>query len=102
MRRRRSAAITAWAVVGLVGGWLPHPIAVRLTGSGPLVTWAQPLALVLVAAILALRRTSPGARSTRHERLLEPQQAVNRLVLALACALVGALLAGGLRRVRRH
>ncbi len=30
----------------------------------------------------------------RHERL-EPHQAVNRLVLARACALVGALVAGG-------
>ena len=29
-----------------------------------------------------------------HERL-EPHQAVNRLVLARACALVGALVAGG-------
>jgi hypothetical protein len=30
----------------------------------------------------------------RHERLL-PHQAVNRLVLARACAFVGALVAGG-------
>ena len=95
LRPTSFAAITAWAVVGLVGGWLLHPIAVRLTGSGPLVTWAQPLALVLVAAILgATAYLTWRTVHVRHERL-EPQQAVNRLVLARACALVGALLAGG-------
>ena len=30
-----------------------------------------------------------------HHQRLEPHQAVNRLVLARACALVGALVAGG-------
>ena len=95
LRPTSVAAITAWAVAGLVGGWLLHGVSVRLTGSAPLVTWAQPLALVLVAAILGA--TAYGTWRTvqvQHERL-DPHQAVNRLVLARACALVGALLAGG-------
>jgi hypothetical protein len=39
-------------VIGLVGGWLLHPAAERVRDPPPIVTWAQPLALVLVAAIL--------------------------------------------------
>ena len=53
------------------------------------------LALVLVAAILgATAYVTWRAVHVHHERL-EPHQAVNRLVLARACALVGALVAGG-------
>nr|WP_207619910.1 DUF3180 domain-containing protein [Nocardioides sp. IC4_145] len=86
--------MTAWAVVGLVGGWLVHPVADRW-GTPPLVTWAQPLALLLVVAILgATAWITYRQVHVRRERL-DPQQAVNRLVLARACAYVGALAAGG-------
>ena len=89
------AVLVAWAVAGLVGGWLLHPVGDRLLGTAPIVTWAQPLALFLVAAILgATAWVTWRAVHVRQERL-EPQQAVNRLVLARACALVGALAAGG-------
>lgn len=95
LRPTSLATLCVWAVVGLVGGWLLHGASVRLTGSAPLVTWAQPLALVLVAAILgATAYVTWRTVQVRHERL-DPHQAVNRLVLARACALVGALLAGG-------
>lgn len=83
------------AVVGLAGGWLLHPLGERLWGSAPLVGWLQVGVLWFVAAFLGF-----AARSTRRDlratpRRLESHQAVNRLVLARACALVGALLAGG-------
>jgi hypothetical protein len=83
------------AVLGLVGGWLLHPVAERLTGSAPVVAWLQGLVLFFVAAVLggvtwATRRTLDG-RAPR----LEPRQEVNRLVLARACAVAGALVAGG-------
>jgi hypothetical protein len=59
------------------------------------VTWAQPLALVLVAAILgATAYLTWRVVHVQHHRL-EPHRAVNRLVLARSCALVGALVAGG-------
>lgn len=95
LRPTSLATLTAWAVVGLVGGWLLHPLAVRMTGSAPLVNWAQPLALVLVAAILGATAYLTWRTVHVHRERLEPQQAVNRLVLARACALVGALIAGG-------
>jgi hypothetical protein len=95
LRPTSAAALTAWAVVGLVGGWLLHPMMERWRGTAPLVTWAQPLSLVLGAAILG--GTAWATWRTLHVRRerLEPHQAVNRLVLARASALVGALVAGG-------
>lgn len=87
--------LTGWAVVGLVAGWLLHPLAERVWGTAPIVTWAQPLALFLVAGILgATAWVTWRAVHVRRERL-DPQQAVNRLVLARACAFVGALVGGG-------
>ncbi|GAA1954313.1 hypothetical protein GCM10009798_11880 [Nocardioides panacihumi] len=88
-------SITVWAVVGLVFGWVLHPLAEQIHGTAPVVTWVQPLTLLLVAAILgwtawATYRTV----HVRRERLLA-NQAVNRLVLARACALAGAVVAGG-------
>lgn len=89
------AALTAFAVVGLLAGWLLRPLAERWNGTAPVVTWGQPLALFLVAAILGVTaRATWRSVHVRHERLA-PHQAVNRLVLARACALVGALVAGG-------
>ena len=95
LRPTSAATLTVWAVVGLVGGYLLHPLAIRARGTAPIVTWAQPLALVLVAAILgATAYLTWRTVHVQHQRL-EPHQAVNRLVLARACALVGALVAGG-------
>ena len=86
--------LTVWAVIGLVGGWVFHRVAEAAWGIAPVVTWAQPLGLFLVAAILggtawATHRTL----RVRHERL-EPHRAVNRFVIARACSYVGALAAG--------
>lgn len=86
--------LAVWAIVGLVGGWLLHPLSDR-AGTAPVVSWAQPLALLLVALILG--HTAYSTHRTRSHRpdLLAPHQAVNRLVLARACAFVGALVLGG-------
>ena len=85
-----------WAVVGLVGGWLLHPSpsgsAARRPGASPgrsrsRCSWS--------------RRSSgpppgrPGATVHVHRRAARAAPAVNRLVLARACAYVGALVAGG-------
>jgi hypothetical protein len=87
--------VTAWAVAGLVLGWLWHPVAERLTGTAPVVSWAQPAALWLVAVAIGITWWQTyRAVQVQHERL-EPHRAVNRLVLARAGALVGALVAGG-------
>lgn len=87
--------LAGWAIAGLVLGWLLHPAAERLGRTAPVVSWAQPLALLLVAAILAYTAWSTRRLLRLRPDLLLPHQAVNRLVLARACALVGALVAGG-------
>lgn len=95
LRPTQPWVLAAWAVVGLAGGWLVHPMAERISGTAPIVTWLQPLALLLVAAILGgTAHATWRAVQGRREGLL-PHQAVNRLVLARACAFVGALAAGG-------
>jgi hypothetical protein len=95
LRPTGPASITLWAVVGLVFGWVLHPVADRWRGPAPVITWVQPLTLLLVAAILG--GTAWATYRTVHVRRerLDPRQAVNRLVLARACALAGALVAGG-------
>jgi len=95
LRPTSPAAITGWAVAGLVGGWLVHPVMERMSGSAPVLTWAQPLALALVAAILGSTAWLTWRTVHVHRQRLEPHRAVNRLVLARASALVGALVAGG-------
>jgi hypothetical protein len=95
LRPTSAVTITVWALVGLVGGWLLHPVAERVRDTAPIVTWAQPLALVLVAAILGATAYLTWRTMHVHHQRLEPHRAVNRLVLARSCALVGALVAGG-------
>ncbi len=82
-------------LVGLVVGRLSHPVMESLTGYPPMVTWVQPLTLVLVAAIMAwLAWHTWRSVQTRGVRL-DLDSSVNRFVLARACALAGALFAGG-------
>lgn len=88
-------SLLGWALVGLVGGWAVHPLCERLDAVPPLVTAPQPLALLLLATILGyVAWATHRAVQVRRERL-EPHKAVNRLVLARASALVGALVGGG-------
>ena len=88
-------ALTACVVVGLVGGWASHPVLSSVTGRPPLVSWTQALAVVLVAVIMGfLAWHTWQTVQVRGERL-ELHQAMNRLVLARACALGGALIAAG-------
>lgn len=94
VRPTHVGVLVCLAAVGILAGWLTRPLGERVNGTAPLVTWAPSLALLLVALILAWTAWVTG-RAIRLRRFLEPQQAVNRLVLAKASALVGALVAGG-------
>ncbi|WP_307816502.1 DUF3180 domain-containing protein [Nocardioides limicola] len=83
--------LTLFLVVGLVCGWGLR----RLPGLTPLVTWQQVVVLWFAAAVLAVVAWHTW-RTVRDRRpLLEAHEGVNRLLLARACALVGALVAGG-------
>ncbi|MGH3363035.1 MAG: DUF3180 domain-containing protein [Nocardioides sp.] len=87
--------LTALAGIGLVAGWLVHPVALRLGGTAPLVTWLQPIALFFVAAVLGATAWATWRTMHVRQEWLEPHRAVNRFVLARSSALVGALVAGG-------
>lgn len=94
LRPTPSWVLVVWGSVGLVGGWLVRPVADRIGSTVPIVTWAQPAALALVAAILGCTAWLTYRTVQVHHQRLLPHQGVNRLVLARACALVGALVAG--------
>ncbi len=95
LRPTSRGVVVGWALVGLAGGWVLHVVSDRTGNVPPLVSWAQPLALLLLAAILGYVAWATWRTvHVREERLL-PHQAVNRLVLARACALVAALVGGG-------
>ncbi len=95
LRPTSARALTVCAVAGLVAGWAIHPVMSRVAGGPPLVSWTQALAVVLVAVIMGfLAWHTWQTVQVRRERL-EPHQAVNRLVLARACALGGTLIAAG-------
>ena len=88
-------AVTLALVVGLIGGWLVRRVAASLGATAPLVSWSQALVLFLGAAILAVTAWHTGRALDGRQPRPEPHRLVNRLVLARACALAGALVAGG-------
>ena len=91
----RPGTLVGLGLVGLVLGWALRPLSIRLNGSAPTVGWLPVLALLLVAAIIGAVAWSTHRTLHRHQVRLPPHQAVNRLVLAKACALTGAIVAGG-------
>lgn len=107
----RPGSIVVLALTGLVLGWLLRPLSIRWSGTAPTVGWAPALALLLAAVILGAVAWStyrslhprrhdsvgrPGRRGRFHPQAgIEPQHAVNRLVLAKSSALVGAFVGGG-------
>lgn len=94
LRPTSAATVGGSIIVGLVLGWLLHPVSDRF-GNPPVISWLTPLALMFVAAVLGA--TAYLTHRTLHVRreYIEPQRAVNRLVLARACVVVGGLVCGG-------
>lgn len=91
----RPGLLVGVGLVGLVLGWSVRPVSVSLGSAAPAIGWTPALTLVLVAAILlGVARSTHRSLQTRHERI-PPHRAVNRLVLAKACAITGALVTGG-------
>lgn len=87
--------LAAWAVAGLVLGRALRPVSEWLGGTAPVITWSQPVALAAVAAALAAAARATHRTVHVDRRPLASHQAVNRLLLARSCALVGAVVAGG-------
>jgi hypothetical protein len=82
-------------VLGLVLGWAVRPVCLRLGYVEPNVPLTTILLLFFVAAIVAGSAYLTRRTVQRHRSTLAHHHAVNRLVLAKACALVGAILTGG-------
>jgi hypothetical protein len=95
VRATTPGLLIGWGLAGMVGGWALRPFSEWTGRTAPLVTWDQPLGLLLLAVILGGTAWATWRTLHVHGRRLEPHRAVNRLVLAKACALVGALAAGG-------
>jgi hypothetical protein len=87
--------LVVWGLLGLVLGWLLRPVSIAVAGSAPTVPWLPILALLLVAVIVGSVAWSTFRTVHRRAQRIAPHMAVNRLVLAKSCALVGALAAGG-------
>jgi len=94
LRPTGPAAVGLSVMVGLVAGWLLHPVSDRF-GNPPVVSWLQPVALFVVAAVLFATAYVTHRTVHVHRRWLEPHHAVNRLVLARASVVVGGFVAGG-------
>ena len=95
LRPTSPGVLVGWALVGLVGGWALPTVCAWWDLVPPLVSWAQPLTLLLLAAILAYVAWATWRAVHVRQVRLEAHQAVNRLVLSRACALVAALVGGG-------
>jgi hypothetical protein len=81
-------------VLGLVIGWAVRPFCIRTGYSEPDISLLSILLLFFATAIVG-GSAYLTRRTVQRDRLaLAPHQAVNRLVLGKACALVGALLTG--------
>ena len=95
MRPLGAAAPALWAMAGLVAGWLLKPISNGLRATPIIVSWVQPMGLLLVAAMVATTAWHTWQSVQVRRERLEPHRAVNRLVLGRAATLVGAFVAGG-------
>jgi sulfite exporter TauE/SafE len=95
IRPTSATVVTAWGVAGMVGGWVLHPFAEQVNGTAPVVSWAQPAALLLLALTVGVTAWHTWRSVQVRRERLEPHRAVNRLVLGRAAALVGAFVAGG-------
>lgn len=86
--------LSVFGGVGLVVGWAIRPLGIQLGTTEPQVTWLSIGLVFFVAAVVGFAAYHTW-RVRRDGIRLEPHRAVNRLVLAKTCALVGAGLAGG-------
>jgi hypothetical protein len=90
-----TGTLVIFASVAMVGGWLLRPVTERLDGTAPVVTWLQVFVLFFVAGLVGVTAWVTWRSLQVKREWLEPHRAVNRLVMAKASALAGALMAGG-------
>jgi hypothetical protein len=95
IRPTGAGTLVVCGVVAMVAGWALRPVTERLEGTAPVVTWLQVFVLFFVAGLIAVTAWATWRSLQVKREWLEPHRAVNRLVMAKASALAGALMAGG-------
>ena len=88
-------ALLVAAVVGAIAGWLVVVAANALGAVPPQVPWTAPAVVLVIAALVAVLAYGTWQRIQVRRQRMEPQRAVAYLVLGKACALAGAMVAGG-------
>lgn len=83
------------ACVSLVVGWLLRPLALYAGHDAPRVGWLQVAVIGFLALVIAGTAWVTWRELQVQRHWLEPHRAVNRLLMAKSCVVVGAILAGG-------
>jgi hypothetical protein len=89
-----ASLLTIAFIVGLIGGWLFQRIYTWRGDIAPVISWTTPAVLFFLAALLGGTAWSTWRSVHVQREPLAAHQAVNRLVLARTCALVGSVIAG--------
>jgi hypothetical protein len=91
----RARYLAAAFALGGCAGYLLVPLTERLSGTAPTVDWRAVGVLAVIAVVLFAHAYSTYRTVHRDRKVLDAHRAVNLLMLAKACALTGALIAGG-------
>ncbi|HSX66357.1 DUF3180 domain-containing protein [Nocardioides sp.] len=83
------------ASASLVLGWMLRPLALYAGHDAPRVSWLQVAVIAFLALVLAGTAWITWRELQVQRGWLEPHHAVNRLLIAKSCVVVGAILAGG-------
>jgi hypothetical protein len=94
VRPTSAVALLVAVAVGLAVGWFGGALLEGTMPVAPSVPWSSVLVLLFAAAALGGTAWSTWRVIHRQKGRVEPHQAVNRLILAKASSLVGALAAG--------
>lgn len=94
LRPTRLRTLLWTAAAGVVVGWFGVPLVRQVAGAVPTIPWTSVLALVFAAAALGGIAGQTWHQLQRKRRWIDPNRAVNFLVLAKASVLVGAAVAG--------
>jgi hypothetical protein len=87
--------LAAACVLGALVGYTLVPFTQWMNGTAPTITRTSVGVLAVIACVLAILAYSTYRTVHRDRLLIEPHRAVNLLLLAKACALMGAFFAGG-------
>lgn len=91
----RIGPLVGLGVVAMVAGWAIRPLSIEWNFAEPTVPWLTVFAVWFAAAVIGGAAYLTWHTVHRRQEHIEAHKAVNRLVLGKACALAGAVIAGG-------